>query len=161
MKRSQVVVLVALVAASVVVSPAAAGAGLRGWGPRVGLSDDPDQVVVGAHFDLGEVARNVRVQPSVDLGVGDDVVSLSGNAMLGYYFPVKASITPYAGGQVTAAWFDFDSGGENGDRSETEIGLALVGGFETKLRSGTRFLTEIQIGIGDIADMKLLAGWTF
>ena len=35
--------------------------GLRGWGPRVGLAADPDQIVAGVHFDLGERADARRL----------------------------------------------------------------------------------------------------
>ena len=58
------------------VSSAVADFGLRGWGPRVGLAGDPDQVVAGVHFDLGEFAPQVWFQPDVLLGFGDDVTSL-------------------------------------------------------------------------------------
>lgn len=62
------------------------GIGLRGWGPRVGLSDGPDQVIGGLHFDFGEFVRNVRLQPSFELGLGDDTFTLAGNLMVAYYF---------------------------------------------------------------------------
>jgi hypothetical protein len=135
--------------------------GFRGWGPRVGISDDPDQVVGGVHFDLGEFARNVRWQPSFDAGFGDDVLTLTANFMVAYYFPVDGNVKPYAGGQLTAAYFDFDE--DAGDDSETEIGVAAVGGMETRIGKGqTRFLAEVQIAFGDdLPDIKLLAGWTF
>ena len=38
----------------------------RGWGLRAGVSDNPDQLVVGAQFNFGEVYRDVRFQPSVE-----------------------------------------------------------------------------------------------
>ncbi len=143
-------------------SASAADIGYRGWGPRVGISDSPDQFVAGAHWDLGEFAPHVRWQPSVDFGFGDDAFSFTGNIMVGYWFPTKSSVTPYAGAQVTAAYVNYDDGGgRNGDESDTEIGVALVGGIETTLKSGTRFLVELQIGLSDIPDAKLMAGWTF
>jgi len=156
MKRAP---LVCALASAILCSAATASAevGLRGWGPRVGLSVDPDQVVAGAHFDLGEFAQHWRFQPSFDLGFGDDVFALAGNAMAAYYFPIKSELTPYAGGQLTVVWFDFDET----DDSETELGLGAVGGIELPLKNGNRFLTELQIGIGDVPDFKLFAGWTF
>jgi len=162
MKRNRAALFAAALAVVLWAGPASAEVGYRGWGPRVGISDDPDQIVAGVHWDLGEFAPRVRFQPSVDFGFGDDALSLSGNAMVGYWFPTKAEVTPYAGGQIGAVYFDYDSDGkEHDDGSDTEIGLALVGGIETKLKSGTRFLVELQIGLGDIPDAKLLAGWTF
>ena len=54
----------------------------RGWGPRVGVANNPDQLLGGAHFDFGEFSPNVRFLPNVELGVGDDhtVVSVTGPA---------------------------------------------------------------------------------
>lgn len=140
------------------------GVGFRGWGPRVGVSSDADQALVGAQFDLGEFAPNVRWQPSIELGFGDDKASFYGNFMVAYYFPVKAAVTPYAGGQVTAWLFDQDGPDNNNgfdDGFNAEIGVYAVGGIETKLKGGSRFLAELQVGVGDVPDIRVLAGWTF
>jgi hypothetical protein len=143
--------------------------GWRGWGPRVGLSNDPDQVVAGAQFDLGEFTRNLRFQPSAEIGVGDDMVSFYGNAMTAYYFPVKGNVIPYAGAQLTAWLVDFDDDpgqhqhfdDEFDDGFNTEIGLAALGGIETRLKSGTRFLAELQVELTNHPEIKVMAGWTF
>ncbi len=160
-------------AAALAVAPAVAadsaaetGVGFRGWGPRFGASADADQVLFGAQFDLGEFTKNLRWQPSVELGFGDDIFSLYGNFMVSYYFPVKAAVTPYAGAQVTVWLFDLDDPGNYKKNSyddgfNTEIGLYAVGGIETKLKGGSRFLAELQVGIGDVPDVRALVGWTF
>ena len=138
--------------------------GLRGWGPRVGVSSDPDQFVAGVQFDLGDFVRNLRLQPSVEAGFGDHKTSLYGNFMVAYYFPVKAAVTPYAGGQVTAWFFDNDEAHDHrfDDGFNTEIGVVAVGGFEARLKSRTRFLAELQLRlISDLPDAKLMVGWTF
>ena len=146
----------------------AADIGWYGWGPRVGLSSDPDQVIGGAQFDLGEFTRNLRFQPSAEIGFGDDMVSFYGNAMTAYYFPVKGNVIPYAGAQITAWLVDFDD--EPGDQPfddefddgfNTEIGLAALGGIETRLKSGTRFLAELQVEVTNHPEIKVMAGWTF
>lgn len=158
------IVLGAIVLAAVSAAPSsAAGLGWYGAGPRVGVSSDPDQVFGGAQFDLGEFTRNLRLQPSVELGVGDDRVTLYGNFMTAWYFPVKANVTPYAGAQVTASLtnFDNDATPPNGDDTDTQIGLGAVGGIETRLKSGTRFLAELQVKLTDFPDVRVLVGWTF
>src|SRR5262245_6018830 len=137
-KAAMLAVLALFFAATAVHAEEAAGVGFRGWGPRVGAQSDPDQFLVGAQFDLGDFARNVRWQPSVEVGVGDDKVSLFGNFMVAYYFPVKAAVTPYAGAQVQLWLFDNDGHDcdvnghhcENGwdDGFNTNIGLDAVGG---------------------------------
>jgi len=108
----------------------------------------------------------LRWQPSVELGFGDDKFSLYGNFMVAYYFPVKAAVTPYAGAQVTVWLFDEDNPNNNkhdgfDDGFNAEIGLYAVGGIETKLKGGNRFLAELQVGIGDVPDVRVLVGWTF
>ncbi len=147
------------------------GFGFQGWGPRVGISSDPDQVIGGVHFDLGDFARGVRFQPSAEIGFGDDVVTLLANGMVSYYFPIDAPVTPYAGGALTVAFYDFDSdcegfggrfGRGRGDcDSETEIGPTAVGGIEMKLDGGSRFLAELNVGFADLPEVKVVAGWTF
>lgn len=173
MVRMRSTIAMCALAAAVFIAPAAAadagaeaGVGFRGWGPRVGASADADQVLFGAQFDLGEFTKNLRWQPSVELGFGDDKLSLYGNFMVGYYFPVKAAVTPYAGAQVTVWLFDEDDSNNNknndfDDGFNAEIGLYAVGGIETKLKGGTRFLAELQVGIGDVPDVRVLVGWTF
>ena len=166
MMRWRSMTAMCVIAAAATVAPAAAGetgVGFRGWGPRVGASSDADQVLVGAQFDLGEFTTNLRWQPSVELGFGDDKFSLYGNFMVSYYFPVKAAVTPYAGAQVTVWLFDQDGpNNSNGfdDGFNAEVGLYAVGGVETKLKSGNRFLAELQVGIGDVPDVRVLVGWT-
>jgi hypothetical protein len=156
MRASLVRIALAWMIGIVACGVASADLGYKGWGPRVGVADDPDQVVVGAHWDVGEFIPNLRFQPSVEVGFGDDVNALLGNFMIAWYFLPGEKARPYAGGQVVVAWFDPD----NGD-SDTELGTAPVGGIEMTLDSGNRFLAEIQFGIGDIHDFKVMAGWTF
>jgi len=160
----------AIVAATVTTAQAGE-VGFKGWGPRVGLQSDPDQALVGVHFDLGEFTKNLRWQPSVELGFGDDKTSLYGNFMVSYYFPVEAAVTPYAGAQVQAWLFDNDGFNCNADGNNcddgfddgfnVEVGVDAVGGIETTLNSGTRFLAELNVGLGDIPEVRVLVGWTF
>lgn len=158
------VLAAAVTAAGAADAAGTTGVGFQGWGPRFGASADADQVLVGAQFDLGEFTKNLRWQPSFELGFGDDKFSLYGNFMVSYYFPVKAAVTPYAGAQVTLWLFDQD-GPNNGngydDGFNAEIGLYAVGGIETKLKGGNKFLAELQAGIGDVPDVRVLVGWTF
>jgi hypothetical protein len=156
MRTGLVRVALACIVGAVACGIAAADIGYHGWGPRVGIADDPDQGIVGVHWDLGEIVTNLRFQPSVEGGFGDDVHAFLGNLMVAWYFSPQGKVRPYAGGQVVVAWFDPDEGD-----SETEIGTAPVGGIEMTLDGGSRFLAEIQLGIGDIHDVKVMVGWTF
>jgi hypothetical protein len=134
--------------------------GLRGWGPRVGLAAAPDQVVGGVHFDLGEFAPRVWFQPDVVVGFGDDVRSLVASAPVWYRFEgVSTQVTPYAGGALAVGLFNVDKRGD--DDTNVEFGLQIGGGGEWRLNSGNRFLVELRLGLGDVWDAVVFAGWTF
>jgi hypothetical protein len=131
--------------------PAAAHAGTY-FGPRVGFSADPSQFVGGAQFTVTEVAPSLSLDPSFELGVGDDFTSFAVNFDLHYHFNISGSAwRPYAGGGATLFLADGDSfaGG----------GFMIGAGVPT--RTGNRFFTEIKFGLGDVPDLKILAGWSF
>ena len=159
--RMRTTAIAMLAAACLVPGAARAEVGLRGLGPRVGLSQGPDQILGGVQFDLGEFAKNVRWQPSVELGGGDHVTTLLGNFMVAYYFPIQSKVTPYAGGEVSLGWFRYSGDSEFGDETKTRIGPAAVGGIEMKLKGTTRFLAELQVGFNDVHDVRAMVGWTF
>jgi len=134
--------------------------GLRGWGPRVGLAADPDQVVAGVHFDLGEFAPQVWFQPDVLLGFGDDVTSLVASAPVWYRFAgVQSRVTPYVGGALAVGVFNVDK--KDNDDTTVEFGLQVGGGGEWRLKSGNRFAVELRLDLVDVWDAVVVAGWTF
>ena len=151
--------------------PASAELGLRGWGPRVGLAADPDQVLFGFHFDVGDVATKLRMVPNVQLGIGDDVTVLEGTLPLHYVFgKTGAGFAPYAGGGLAVAWFDVDregdgpgngNGNDDFDDSDVELGVKAIGGLEWSLGGRKKFFVELSLGIGDLHDFQAVAGWTF
>jgi len=151
-----------------VLPAAAAEMGLRGWGLRAGLASDPDQVLLGAHWDLGDVAPHLRMVPNVQLGIGDDATVLEGTLPVHYLFgKTDAGFVPYVGGGLAVAWIDFDHD-DNGhgnddfeDDSDVELGAKVLGGLEWGMGSGNRFFLELNLGIGDIHDFQVVAGWTF
>jgi hypothetical protein len=137
------------------------GFGYRGWGPRVGLSMDPDQVVFGAHLDLSEAPGRFRLQPNIEMGLGDNLVTLGFNIDGAYRFASRwEQWTPYLGGEMGIRVFSDD---ENGLRDETgtDTGLSLLGGIDRGLSSGSRFFLEAKLGFVDAPDVRVLAGWTF
>jgi len=130
--------------------------GYGGWGPRVGIGTDPDQVIVGVHFDLGEVAEHVVFTPDVELGLGDDHTILAFTAPFAYRWErlTGTEIVPYAGGGITAALVDTDR-----DDTDAELALKALGGGEWPLERGRKFFVELQFVVGDVHDLELLAGW--
>jgi len=134
--------------------------GFRGWGPRVGLSLNPDQVHFGAHLDFGNFAQHVRFQPNVELGFGDDVKLFTVNAEAAYRFSSHWDVwTPYLGGGIGANIKSVDNG-KNND-SQTDLGVNLLGGIEKGLSNGDRFFLEAKVSLNDVPDAKVTVGWTF
>ncbi len=157
----------------VVVVPATAHAGsesevgFRGWGPRVGLTVDPDQIHLGAHVDFGNFARHVRFQPNLEVGFG--VVTLFAlNFEAAYRFQSRWNVwTPYVGGGLGLNFVRGDLGhrwlGSHHfhDNTGAQAGLNILGGIEKGLRNGDRFFAEAKLGFSNSPDLKLTVGWTF
>lgn len=127
-----------------------------GWGPRLGVTVDPDQPHFGAHFDLGYLADQLRFQPSFELGLDDDYTLAAFNFDVAYIFGYGSSgWSPYIGGGPGLFLVDTDFG------DDTEAGLSMLGGIEHQLSSGNRFFTELRLGVMDAPDFKWTLGWTF
>jgi opacity protein-like surface antigen len=134
----------------------------KGWGVRVGLASDPDQIVGGAQFNLGEFRRNLRFQPDVQLGLGDDATTLFATAPVYYRFTVQEKFTPYAGGGVALGFVDRDlPSTSNADETSFEIGGRVTGGLEWSRNNGATFAVELSLGLGDIHDAQVVALWNF
>ena len=139
--------------------PALAEMGFYGWGPRLGVGDDPDQILIGIHQDFGELVENLRFQPSLDVGLGDDHSLVSGVLPVHWRFPSGSNATPYIGGGLLLAWIDRDSPRRRGDDSDFEIAPLFVAGIEWPARRSADILLELQLPGGDAHDAKLLVGW--
>ncbi len=126
-----------------------------GWGPRLGLTMDPDQVHFGAHLDAGYLADQLRFQPNFEMGFGDNMDLAAFNFDLLYLFNSDmGSWSPYLGGGPALNITDRGN-------SDLDAGLNAVGGIERNLSSGGRFLTELRLGLIDTPDLKWTVGWTF
>ena len=147
-------------AALVTVGSAAA---LDQYGPRVGISSDPDQFTLGAFTDWGELAPDVVLKVNADIGFGDDVLTFTINGDVLYEFVnAGTSFLPYAGGGIGYAYYDLDLPssplpGFTFDDTFHEIGLNLVAGIETDLGGYKTGAVEIRIGISDVPDVKVTA----
>ena len=135
------------------------GVGYQGWGIRAGLGSNPDQALVGAHWDLGEITRQLRLQPNVELGLGDDVVTIFGEGPVHYLFRTQSKLTPYVGGGVVIGLARYDRA--NNTDTSVEGGLRIIGGLQWSLGNGKPFAVEANIGFGDIHDVQVKVAWTF
>ena len=137
--------------------------GFRGWGPRVGVTLDPDQVHFGVHVDFGNFSERVRFQPNVELGIGDDLTVVALNGDVHYRFREEWDVwTPYAGGGLSMVFWSWDDDGPPGrDDTEADLGASIIGGIEKGLGDGDRFFIETKVGLIDAPDLKVHVGWTF
>ncbi|MGA1796763.1 MAG: hypothetical protein ACMUIL_12980 [bacterium] len=153
-----VITFVFLAFTSKVMAQGLSGMRWNGWGARVGLSDDPDQVYGGVHLNMGEFARDVRLRPSMELGLGDDVTVLQILAEVHYVFSRVRPWTPYLGGGLGLTYVNFDDD-HPGDDSDTEVSLSPIFGIETGLNRGKRLFFELKFGLGDDdPDIKIGVG---
>lgn len=152
-----------LLALAMAGAPAAAqDLGYRGWGVRGGVSDDPDQIVLGAQADFGEFIPNLAFRPHLDLGLGDDATVLTLGLPVLYRLPVEGSFTVYGGGGVAVGLVDLDD--EEGRRAdegtEVEIAPLLSAGIEWPVGRGDLGV-ELNAAGGDLPGLKLVAVWGF
>ena len=117
-----------------------------GWGIRAGLSSDPDQVYGGVHFNLGQLTKDVRFRPSVEVGFGDDQTVVQMLAEVHYVFPKFQVWKPYLGGGLGLTYVNYDDG-HHGDGSDIEGSLNAIGGIETDLKQGMKLFFEFKLGL--------------
>ncbi len=133
-----------------------------GIGPRVGLSLDPDQLVVGGQMMFGEIAPDVTFNPSLEFGFGDHQTVIAINLDGQYHFRIEGSPwRPYAGFGLGINFIEVDAPAGFENVSDTNVGANLVVGAGVPTRSNNRFFTEARFGLGDIPSLKLIAGWVF
>lgn len=126
-------------------------------GLRVGLSVDPDQVLVGGQVNLDALSDHVYIVPSAEAGFGDDAFTLSFNGDVQYRFDVQGSVRPYAGGGLTLFYYNLDD--NRGD--DTELGVAVLGGLFFGEAGGNPMFVEAKAGLSDIPDWKIMFGINF
>ena len=143
---------VAAIAALVVAAPASAQ---TTWGPRAGMSFNPDQIALGAHVQL-PVATSLYIVPSADVAFGDDLFTISLNGDLEYKFASSGSVKPYVGGGFS--YFSFDPDTEGFD-SVDETGVSALGGLWLNANGATPFFIEGKLFFSDhLPDFKVMAG---
>lgn len=134
-----------------------------GWGLRGGITFDPDQVHVGAHFDGGELFRNGVFVPNVEIGFGDNITLIALNPELVYQFDrrSRSGWGFYVGGGLGINFWSWDDDHIGHDDSDTDLGLNILGGINRRLRGGDTFFIELKLGLADSPDAKITAGLTF
>lgn len=129
-----------------------------GWGIRAGLSSDPDQVYGGVHFNLGELTKDVRFRPTVEVGFGDDQTVVQMLAEVHYVFSNFLVWKPYLGGGLGLTYVNYDAD-HPGDGSDTGGSVNAIGGIETELKQGMKLFFEFKLGLAhEDPDIKFGVG---
>lgn len=140
----------------------ASSSAFQAYGPRIGFSGDPSQLVLGGQLQMGDVAPQIDFVPSVDLGLGGGGTVISINGDLHYRFTISgAQWQPYAGAGVALHVVSADNSGPLKDSSDTLAGGSLVIGADVPTERGSRFFIEGKFSLGDGPGFKALAGWNF
>jgi hypothetical protein len=123
------------------------------FGVRVGASADPDQFVIGGHYETKELVDRVTFRPNVELGLGNDVTVTTFNFELAYHFDFanRKPWNVYAGGGPALVLAD----GHGNDHAG--------GGFNILLgiQSHQGLFGEIKAGLLDSPDFKIVIGYVF
>ena len=64
----------------------------QGPGIRGGVSVDPDQFYVGAHYETGALVDRLHFRPNVEAGFGDDLTTIALNFEFAYKFPHRSAL---------------------------------------------------------------------
>jgi opacity protein-like surface antigen len=136
-----VILAVVLTAAAV---PAQA-AGLTGAGLQIGWCTNPDDFLVGFHYNARPLGEELDLVPSLDFGFSD-VTMIAPNLDAHYVLKTQSKLRPYIGAGMTFPWYDFDGG------SKWEFGGALIGGAHVS----PNMAFEVKYGLGDAPDWKFV-----
>jgi hypothetical protein len=155
--RRALPLLLALVVLALGVPPALAN---TSGGIRAGLSVNPDQFLFGGQLNFDPIGKNVYIVPSAELGLGDDLTTLSFNGDVQYRFHVSqgSSVRPYAGGGLSIWWFDPDGPGG----SDTNVGVDVLGGIFFGEANGNPMFVDVKLDLTDeLPDWKFVFGINF
>ena len=134
------------------------------FGLRAGFSTSPDQLVLGGQMSIADVAPNLSFDPNVELGFGDNATIVAFNLDMHYHFDVTGTTwRPYVGAGAGINLIQLDLPPGLPDNSFTRVAGAFILGAGVPTQSGSRFFSELKVGLGDSStpDLKMLVGWNF
>jgi hypothetical protein len=131
------------------------GAGLRG-----GVSIDPEQAFIGAHFDAGPLVDRLWFRPNLELGFGDNRTTVALNGEFAYWLALADTdwrLYAGAGPSIIIYRFDSDFRPRMADRTRARGGLNFLVG----MGHPGGFFGELKVGAIDSPRVKLTVGYTF
>lgn len=156
--RFTILSLILALAAPAVLDPAPAAAEPTLFGLRGGLTDDPDTVFLGGHVAFyPSDLRRLRIEPSFELGFGDDDLdfALRGNLNFKILFPVSRDAAFYP---ILGAYLYYADFGDCDGCDDTEFGVNLGAGFAF---SGFGFDLTFGLPTDSYPDITFTLSYTF
>ena len=118
-------------------------------GVRAGASDDPDQFYFGGHVETAPLDDNIYFRPNVEIGVGDNVTTLTFNFELAYKFPTTwDQWRPYVIGGPALVVYDTDNDTSAHGGFNIGFGVEHRGGLFGEVKAGMIDSPEFKVGIG-------------
>ena len=138
------------------------GPGFRRWGLRAGVSDRPDQILVGVQADFGELIDKLTFEPNLELGVGDDQTIFSLGAPVFIRFPEAGQFDFYGGGGIALGLVDRDEEDEAGEDDGLEFVIApLLAAGLTWPVGESEAGAELAVTANELQNVKLVFRWMF
>ncbi len=135
--------------------------GLLGWGPRIGISVDPDQFFFGGQADYGYFLKTIRLQPNFEIGIGDSATLVAINFDAAFRpIQTESSWMPYLGAGFGVNFYTWDTD-YGSKKNDAKGGISALAGIGREWSNGRRFFLEFKLGIIKSADIKILAGGSF
>lgn len=132
-------------------SPAAAQVGVR-----AGVSGNPDQFVIGGHYETKPLIPKLTFRPNVEVGVGDDSTLVALNIEFVYSIPLYGKPwRVYMGGGPAANIYSDGNG--NGDGADVAGGFNFLVGAQ----HDRGLFVEFKVGAIDSPTVKFLVGYAF
>jgi hypothetical protein len=122
-------------------------------GVRVGASTDPDQFVLGGHYETKPLVDQVTFRPNVELGLGNDIKVTTFNFELAYHFdyPARKAWNVYAGGGPALVWANSHGNNDTGGGFNFLVGIQAREGL----------FGEVKAGLMDSPNFKVIIGYAF
>ena len=131
-------------------------------GPRLGFSSNPDQVVLGGQLTVTGFAPSWSLEPSLELGFGDNATVIAFNADALYHLRISGSDwSPHLGFGLQVANASVNRPFPFNDVTSTNAGMNAIFGFSVPMAASSRWFTDLRLGIGSVPDMKLVGGINF
>lgn len=125
------------------------------FGLRGGVTDDHDTLFIGGHVAIHpRSVRKLRIEPSAELGFGDDAdfITIRGNLNFKIMFPISSDAAFYPLFGPSLYYVNWDNGVDYSD-----FGLNLGAGF-----AFSGFAFDLIVGVPDgIPDVTFTFSYTF